>query len=152
MVRFLMDALVLALMLAGSTPTWPDGAIDPAVSQANIQDTICRREWVRAAQPSVEVTTAIKDLLMAQTGVRYARDYKLDHRVPLCLGGAPLDPRNLQLQLSRGPCNARQKDVLESALCQAVCEGRETLEGPQLEIMSDWRASYRDRIDPKGCE
>jgi hypothetical protein len=62
--------MVLALMLAGSTPAWSEGAIDPRVTQANINQTICRREWVRAARPPVQVTTWIKHRLLARAGAR----------------------------------------------------------------------------------
>jgi hypothetical protein len=42
-----------------------------------------------------------------------AREYELDHLIPLELGGDPLDPQNLWLQPWRGECNAKQKDRLE---------------------------------------
>lgn len=145
-------ALVVVFTLAGSGLAYPNGAIDPAVTQANIQNTMCRREWVRAARPPVQVTTRIKHRLLARAGVRYSSDFELDHRVPLCLGGAPLDARNLQLQHWGGPWNARCKDALEAELCKAVCAGLESLEDAQSEIMGDWPGSYRDWIDPKGCE
>jgi hypothetical protein len=84
----------------------------------------------------------------------YAFEVELDHIVPLDLGGAPLDPRNLQLQPRRGPCNARRKDALEVELSKAVCEGLETLEleDAQAEIAKDWRDVYRDWINPAGCQ
>jgi hypothetical protein len=110
------------------------------------------RAAVRAARPPVEITTLIKHQRTAKAGARYASDFELDHRVPLCLGGAPLDARNLQLQHWGGPWNARCKDALERELCKALCEGLESLEDAQSEMMGDWPGSYRDWIDPKGCE
>ena len=37
-------------------------------------------------------------------------------------------------------------------LSKAVCKGDAKLADAQDEIRRDWRASYRDRIDPHGCE
>jgi hypothetical protein len=120
------QVLVMGLILVGSALAWCEGAIDPRVTQANIQDTICRPEWVRAARLPVEVTTLIKHQLTAKAGVRYVSDFQLERRVPLRLGGARLDERNLQLQHWGGPWNARCKDALEAELCKALCEGLES--------------------------
>jgi hypothetical protein len=79
------------------------------------------------------------------------RDYELDHIVPLNLGGAPLNRRNFQLPPWRGACNARMKDELEAELSRAVCEGDVSLIDAQREIVKDWKASYRDWINPNGC-
>jgi hypothetical protein len=54
-------------------------------------------------------------------------EYELDHIVPLDLGGAPLDRRNMQLQPWGEACNARQKDALEVKLSRMVCAGEITL-------------------------
>jgi hypothetical protein len=43
----------------------------------------------------VQESTRIKRELMRQFGVRAARAFELDHVVPLELGGAPRDARNL---------------------------------------------------------
>jgi hypothetical protein len=67
--------------------------VNSAVTQANIQDTICRRGWTRTVRPPREVTDAIKRNLAADQGVS-VRDYELDHVVPLDLGGAPADLRS----------------------------------------------------------
>jgi hypothetical protein len=61
------------------------------------------------------------------------RDYELDHIVPLDLGGAPLDLRNLMLQPWAVACNAHMK----------VCADDLTLKGAQREIATDWRAAYK---------
>jgi hypothetical protein len=69
------------------------------------------------------------------------RDYELDHIVPLDLGGASLDLRNLMLQPWAGACYAHMKDDLERRLSIMVCAGDLTLKGAQHEITTDWRAS-----------
>jgi hypothetical protein len=96
------------------------GMVDPRVTQDNIQATICRRGWTRTVRPPRDVIDTIKRNLAADMGVR-ARDYELDHIVPLDLGGSPLDLRNLKLQPWAGACNAQMKNDLERRLSIMVC-------------------------------
>jgi hypothetical protein len=136
-------ALVVALwqplpVLAQDVP----GAINPNVTQANVQTTICVKGWTKAARPSVSVTNAIKRELLAEAGGGNVWEFELDHVIPLDLGGAPLDRKNLQLQAWGGSCNARQKDALEVKLSRMVCVGEMTLEAAQDEISVDWREAY----------
>jgi hypothetical protein len=126
------------------------GMVDPRVTQNNIQTTICRRGWMRAVRPSRNVTDAIKRNLVADMQIS-PRDYELNHIVPLDLGGAPLDLRNLMLQAWGGACNAHMKDALERQLSIMVCAGDLTLKGAQHEIATDWRAAYKNWVDSKGC-
>jgi hypothetical protein len=55
---------------------------------------------------------AIKWKLAVRAGVALI-DYELDHVIPLELGGAPLDERNLELELLAGACGAPAKNKLE---------------------------------------
>jgi hypothetical protein len=48
------------------------------------------------------------------------RTNELDHIIPLCLDGAPLDPANLQLQPWS---DARKKDERERNACRLYCRG-----------------------------
>lgn len=157
----LLAIIVLALIVllawpthsASDSPVGTDdlaGMVDPRVSQANIQVTICRRGWKRTVRPAREVTDTIKRNLAADLGVS-VRDYELDHKVPLDLGGAPLDLRNLMLRPWVGACNVHMKDDLERQLSIMVCAGDVTLNGAQHEIATDWRAAYKKWIDGKGC-
>jgi hypothetical protein len=66
--------------------------------------------------------------------------------VPLDLGGAPADLRNLRLQ--PWP-EAREKDALEAELSKAVCENEVALSEAQSEIATDWRAACREWISPQ---
>ena len=47
------------------------------------------------------------------------KNYQLDHIIPLCLAGEPLEP-NLQLQPIK---EAREKDKVERYLCLEICKG-----------------------------
>jgi hypothetical protein len=62
--------------------------------------------------------------------------YQIDHLVPLELGGAPDDVRNLWPQPI---AEAKVKDRIEDRLHRAVCRGREPLSAAQRAIVADWR-------------
>jgi hypothetical protein len=117
-------------------PTCTPGALNRQVSQATIGRTICRSGWTSTVRPSESITEAEKRASMAAYGDRRRRSYyEYDHLVPLELGGATNDPRNLWPEPGGSP-NA--KDSLEDALKHRVCEHRMTLALAQREIASNW--------------
>ena len=72
------------------------------------------------------------------------RDYEEDHLIPLELGGAPADRRNLWPE-PRYPADgwtAERKDQLESTLRRAVCDRTVALVAAQIMIAKDWVAAY----------
>jgi opacity protein-like surface antigen len=77
------------------------GALNPAVTQDNIDTTICRFGWSKTVRPPFQYTERLKrKLLYTPTSPYYdpgvrLRDYELDHRVPIGVGGSPTDRRNL---------------------------------------------------------
>jgi hypothetical protein len=93
---------------------------NPHVTQQNIRSTICRRGWDASVRPSSVQAWELKRSLLHG---RRASDYELDHIIPIGLGGAVLDRRNLQLQRRSGACNAHMKDELERQLSIMVCAG-----------------------------
>jgi hypothetical protein len=127
-------------------------ALNPAVNQTNIHSTICVAGWAKTVRPSAQALRPIKQKLMTQIGATNSQLYQLDHIVPIELGGALLDERNMQLQAYAGECSARHKDKLENELSRLVCAGALTLEAAQSEIANDWIASYSDHVDAGGCE
>lgn len=121
-------------------PRCTPGALSPAVTQADIHSTICRRGYTKTVRPPESVTEPEKLAAMAAYGDRGSpRQYEYDHLVPLELGGAPNDPRNLWPEPGRSP-NA--KDELERVLRSRVCARRLTLAEAQSEIARDWVSAY----------
>ena len=127
-------------------PRLTPGAIDPAVTQQNIGETICVRGWTRRVRPPREYTEALKREQIQAYG--YAdlrlRDYEEDHLIPLAIGGAPEDPRNLWPE-PRNPedgWGADRKDELEAELARRVCAGELPLAEAQRAIATDWIAAY----------
>lgn len=117
------------------------GAIDPAVIQANIGTTICADGYTETVRPPESITEPEKGANVAAYGDGGPlHDYEYDHLVPLELGGARNDPRNLWPEPGPSP---NPKDELESALRDMVCAGQLSLAAAQQAIASDWMASYR---------
>ena len=123
------------------------GALSPAVSQADIYSTICASGWTSRVRPPESITESEKFASMRSYGVRgYASEYEYDHLVPLELGGAQNDPRNLWPEpdyASRRGYYLNPKDILENALNRLVCDRRMPLARAQQLIASNWAAAYR---------
>ena len=142
----LLSANRAALLPPPATP----GAIDPAVTQDNIDDTICRPGYARSARPAYTITGPLKRRLMdgQHPGERMA-DYELDHLIPISIGGAPLDMRDLWLQPRQGEANAGDKNVLAYVLWRLVCTHQVPLATAQRDISHDWTLAYQTYATPE---
>ncbi len=122
-------------------PHCTPGALNPSVSQADVQSTICADAWTGTVRPQESVTEPEKEASLAAYGdPGPLRDYEYDHLVPLELGGAGNDPRNLWPEPGASP---NPKDDLENRMRAMVCDGEIGLAAAQLEIAADWVAAYR---------
>jgi hypothetical protein len=123
------------------------GALNPAVTQSTISSTICRSGWTRTVRPRVSITEPEKLASMRAYGDHGpASRYEYDHLVPLELGGAANDARNLWPEpdyAESGGFYKNPKDELENALKRLVCAGRVSLSRAQRSIALDWPAAYR---------
>ncbi len=127
-------------------PRCTPGTVNPAVTQATIGSTICRSGWTATVRPPESVTAREKLASMSAYGVHGAARYEYDHLVPLELGGAVNDPRNLWPEPdypNHAGFYANPKDRLETALKRMVCRGELTLAAAQRAIASDWVAADR---------
>jgi hypothetical protein len=124
------------------------GTVNPAVTQATIGSTICRRGWTSTVRPPVAVTEPEKLASMRAYGDGGSPSaYEYDHVVPLELGGAVNDHRNLWPEpdfpgVSRS-FYLNPKDKLERALNRLVCAGTMSLARAQRLIAADWVAALR---------
>ncbi len=117
-------------------PHCTPGALDPAVTQATIDRTICVDGWTSTVRPSESVTEPEKvQSMAAYSDSGPLSDYEYDHFIPLELGGAVNDPRNLWPEPGATP---NPKDAVENSLRQQVCDGRRTLAQAQRAIAENW--------------
>ncbi len=131
-------------------PSLTPGALNPAVTPATIGSTVCRSGWTATVRPPVSYTNQLK--VQQIRAYHYADTstaaYEEDHLIPLELGGAPSDPRNLwpepySITLPDGtPVGARVKDAYEDALHREVCAGTLTLAEARARIGIHWVHAY----------
>jgi len=120
-------------------PKCTPGTIDPAVTQANIDSTICVSGYTKTVRPSTSVTNPIKLERMQAYGFNDSpRNYELDHLIPLELGGAPEDVKNLWPEPYYTNPNSYDKDGFENYLHNQVCSGAMDLQTAQNEIATNW--------------
>ncbi len=123
-------------------PACTPGAVNPAVTQADIGSTICRPGWTATVRPPEAVTGPEKVASAAAygfTGSFTTAEY--DHLIPLELGGDPDDAANLWVEPNDDPdatTTHNSKDDLEDVLRAQVCAGRLSLATAQAAIASDW--------------
>lgn len=122
-------------------PRCTPGAVSTAVTQADIHSTICRRGYTERVRPPESVTEPEKRAAMKAYGdPGPLRAYEYDHLIPLELGGAANDRRNLWPEPGASP---NPKDALEDRLRSMVCAGELTLAVARRAIAVDWVAAYR---------
>jgi hypothetical protein len=122
-------------------PRCTPGALNPAVTQRTIARTICHPGWTATVRPPESITEREKRASLAAYGeAGPLHDYEYDHFVPLELGGATNDARNLWPEPGSSP---NRKDAVESELRRAVCERRISLAAAQREIVRNWVALAR---------
>ena len=101
------------------------GVLNPAVTQATLAQTACKRGWTKTIRPPVSYTNALKLRQLAQYRLRGPPSaYQEDHLISLELGGNPTDPRNLWPEPYP---RASAVDQIENDLNHRVCAGSLTL-------------------------
>lgn len=126
------------------------GAINAAATQDNLATTVCKPGWAKSVRPPSAYTSALKIAQLFEYGYadRDPKHYQEDHLVPLELGGAPRDPRNLWPQpnvaiLADGTeVGSQEKDDLEDELHARVCAGTVSLDETQRAMARDWIAAW----------
>jgi hypothetical protein len=125
-----VPATTVVLPIKGITP----GALNPKVRQSTIGRTICKPGWTATVRPAVRFTNAlkIKQMPLYELGESPAL-YEEDHLIPLELGGATRNPKNLWPEPRT---QAKKSDPLETKLKRQVCKRQITLAGARAAIRS----------------
>jgi NAD(P)H-hydrate repair Nnr-like enzyme with NAD(P)H-hydrate epimerase domain len=128
-------------------PTRTPGAVNPNVTQANIDSTICTSGWTSTIRPSSTYTTALKQQQLASgyayNGIVSTSYYQEDHLIPLQLGGSPTSVLNLWPEPNDATSGAATKRQLENKLKSLVCDGTLSLAAAQQAIATNWYDAYQ---------
>ena len=125
-------------------PHCTPGAVDTAVTPANIGRTICRPGGYSASvRPPQEMTEALKYKMLAAYGVPTSEisDYELDHLVSESLGGSSStynlwpEPNDDAGRYPRSEYVANDKDEIEHRSWEAAC-GHDTQLGQVQRVMA----------------
>lgn len=104
------------------------------------------------SDPPGNFTYQLKRRQIREYGYRDRRlsHYEEDHLIPLDLGGAPADPRNLwpEPRHPRDGWTADKKDELEATLVRLVCAAELPLDVARRAIAQDWEQTYRRYVAP----
>ena len=126
------------------------GAIDPAVTQANIASTICVIGYTNTVRPPVSYTTPLKRQQLVAGynlgGNLSTKAYEEDHLIPLEIGGNPTDVRNLWPEPRNITWGASKKDQLENRLHLLLCSHQITLRAAQEAFAMNWISAYKKYV------
>jgi hypothetical protein len=120
---------------AGCTP----GAIDPAVTQDNIDSTICKSGYTATIRPPASDTGKFKTTSLTAYGQSYDRTTELDHLISLERGGTN-SASNFWPEPNRTGATGttNPKDAVENTLHKAICNRRVKLADAQNAIAANW--------------
>ena len=130
---------LLALSIAEpGAPEIPDPALTPgAVASTDAREICGEVAGLTYSRQHRQTTREMKAEVRQRYGVPQGWRGEIDHRVPLCLGGADV-VENLWPQT-----DFQAKDELEAQACRAVCHGQMTVQQGQAIFLGDWRAYLR---------
>lgn len=124
-------------------PLCTPGAVDRAVTAADVSSTICRTGgYTKSVRPPVSMTEPAKKIIMAAYGIAWSQTskYELDHLVELNAGGAS-DYRNLWPEPNTATPSAfihNDKDAVESATFHAICARKVLFTAVQNDMARNW--------------
>lgn len=119
--------------------------LDPQVTPATIQTTICQPYYADRERFPLEQEMQIKSHLLQAKGLppHDAPDFSLERRVPVVLGGSPAARDNFELRRWGGKDGARRRARVAVKLKDAVCDGKIGLRAAQAAIVDDWQGAFK---------
>ena len=135
---FAIAALAMAFLLPHSGYALPNHRLTPGAFLHVTAAQVCRSGYAHGVRaPYNTAWRKIVADVRRSYGVR-GGGFKLDHLIPLELGGNPTDRRNLWPQRT---ADAQVKDGFENTVHARVCAGSISLAAAQREFMTDWRTA-----------
>lgn len=131
-------ALAIAF-IALQTIAMPDESLTPGAVTSTNAAQVCRRGFAQSIRHPYDTQwRRFRVAVFHRYGISHDRwpAYTLDHLIPLELGGAPFDLRNVWPQPK---VEAKRKDKVEERLRFLVCDRHTlTLWAAQASIARDW--------------
>jgi hypothetical protein len=147
----LMSILVAGKCWSSILPeqTITPGAINMAITQGNIQQTVCVRGYTKTIRPPTYFTNRLKKQQIKQYGYNDTnpKHYEEDHLIALSIGGAPDDPRNLWPEPRNDEWGASRKDQLELVMYRMVCANEISLADAQHAMASNWIEAWKRYVN-----
>jgi hypothetical protein len=127
---------------AARDPSLPDPQMTPGdVLPGVTQEQVCQPDYGHdigpISQQRAEQVLLAYGLLNTDPGA-----YKIDHLIPLALGGSNNITNLWPLARNAEPWNAYVKDVFERKLHTMICTGGLSLQEVQAALAKDWVAAY----------
>lgn len=155
-----MKKFAFALLVCSGTvlahdlpnPKLTPGITNSDVTQDNIDQTICVSGWTKSIRPPAYYTNRLKkkQIVLYRYADANPKHYEEDHLIPLEIGGAPRDERNLWPEPWKSEWNAHRKDELENKLKKLVCAHQLKLATAQQVIATDWVRAYKEYVGEAG--
>jgi hypothetical protein len=136
----LVVPLLAALAICHGSAGLPDRACTPGAVQSRDTAAVCTAGWSSAHR---HVTYAQRRRLFAAYAIPWSQrsSYRLDHLVPLEIGGANTDANLFPQPLVW----SYRKDKVEDALHDLVCDGAMKIRTAQARVARNWKTALPTR-------
>jgi hypothetical protein len=137
--RITLAVLLIASCLAANVQAGDDMLPDPKLTPGKV---------ARNGKDRNGVTEEMERKVFDRYRIPWRRraEFKIDHLIPIELGGADtidnLWPQSLRIK----PYNAQRKELLTERLLARIASGEMTLTQAQQEIREDWVSCFVDRL------
>ncbi|GAA4033321.1 hypothetical protein GCM10023063_16110 [Arthrobacter methylotrophus] len=126
-------------------PTCTPGSTDPAITEDNIDSTICKSGYTATVRPPASDTDKVKAESLREYGLSPAKTTEYDHLISLELAGSN-SVSNLWPEPNKAGATGttNPKDAVENTLHKAVCSHQVTLVAAQKAIAHNWITAVKD--------
>lgn len=137
--RITRAAFLIASCLATSAQAGDDMLPNPKLTPGKV----AQRDKERAG-----VTEQMERAVFDRYHILWRRraEFKIDHLIPVELGGADTIDNLWPQSLSTRPYHAQRKELLTQCLLARIAEGKMTLAQAQKEISEDWISCFVDHL------
>jgi hypothetical protein len=138
-IRTIVAALLIAFCLAANVRADEGTLPDPKLTPGKV----ARKDKDRNG-----VTEEMERKVFDRYRIPWRRrlEFKVDHLIPLELGGADTIDNLWPQSLYTKPYNAQRKELLTRRLLARIASGQMTLTQAQDEIRADWISCFIDRL------